>query len=143
MKREEFVKSVKDLVQQYIDNFYEFDENPQIRVNPELLYVELENGYAFLDDIGYSDEVVENAAYAEGDATESSDDYQAKQDYEYYPVRAFLKKVGEHKAVPDEDAINGLADRYFKCPFYPNCTAKSAILLYLCVILDSQEYTDT
>ena len=114
MKREEFVKSVKDLVQQYIDNFYEFDENPQIRVNPELLYVELENGYAFLDDIGYSDEVVENAAYAEGDATESSDDYQAKQDYEYYPVRAFLKKVGEHKAVPDEDAINGLADRYFK-----------------------------
>ena len=113
MKREEFVKSVAELVQLYIDNFERFDENPQLRVNPALLDVEIENGSAFLDDIGLSDEVIENAAYAEGDETESADDFQASQNYEYYPIRTFLKKTGEHTAVPDMDKINQMADKYF------------------------------
>lgn len=113
MKREDFVDSVATLVQEFIDNFASFDENPQIRVNPELKYVEIENGYAYLDDIGYSDEVVENAAYAEGDATESADDFQARQDYDYYPVRALMKKTDAHHAVPDIEKIEKLANRYF------------------------------
>lgn len=113
MKREEFVKSVTDLVQLYINNFDRFDENPQIRVNPSLKYVEIENGSAFLDDIGYSDEVIENAAYAEGDATESATDAQAAQNYDYYPVRKLMKRTGEHKAAPDAVAIEAVADKYF------------------------------
>ena len=102
------------MVQNYIDNFYDFDSNPQLRVNPELLYVEIENGYAYQDDIEYSDEVVENAAYAEGDATESASDYQAKQNYDYYPVKKLIKRAGEHKAVPDTEAIDAVVAEYFK-----------------------------
>lgn len=113
MKREEFVKSVTDLVQGYINNFYNFDSNPQLRVNPEMLYVEIENGYAYQDDLEYSDEVIENAAHAEGDATESADDFQAKQNFDYYPVRRLLKKTGEHSAVPSAEEIEKIADRYF------------------------------
>lgn len=113
MKREEFVKSVVDKVQQYIDNFADFDLNPQIRVNPALLLVELENGYAFEEDIEYSDEVVESAAWAEGDATESADDFQASQNFDYYPVRSFIKMTSDHNGAPDMNAINRMADKYF------------------------------
>lgn len=113
MKKEDFVKAVTDLVQNYINNFYDYDSNPQLRVNPELKYVEIENGYAFQEDIEYSDEVIENAAYAEGDATESSDDFQASQNYDYYPVKKLLKHTGEHSAVPNTEAIAEIADKYF------------------------------
>ena len=113
MKREEFIKAVDDLVQRYIDNFYQFDSNPQLRVNPALKYVELENGYGMQDDLEYSDEVIENAAYAEGDATESADDFQASQNYDYYPVHTFLDRIDEHHVVPSRQAIERLADRYF------------------------------
>ena len=113
MKREEFVKAATELVQNYIQMFSQFDSNPQLRVNPELRLVEIENGYAYQDDIEYSDEVVENAAYAEGDATESASDYQAKQNYDYYPVRKLMKRISEHKFIPDKKAIEKIADKYF------------------------------
>ena len=113
MTREEFTKAVTELVQNYIDNFYNFDANPHLRVNPALKSVEIENGYAYQDDIEYSDEVIENAAYAEGDATESNSDFQASQNYDYYPVKKLLKHIGDHKAVPDHDAIAAVAAHYF------------------------------
>lgn len=115
MKKEEFTDAVRDIVQNYIDNFYRFDSNAQLRVNPELLTVEIEGGNAFLDDIGYSDEVIENAAYAEGDATESADDFQASQNYDYYPVSTLIKHDGaRNSAHPDHEAIEKVADKYFK-----------------------------
>lgn len=114
MKRSEFTGSVIEVIQEYIDNFYEFDKNPMLRVNPELLLVEVENGYAFQQDIGYSDEVIEEAAYAEGDATESSTDYQAKQNFDYYPANDFVKVGADGQGTPDKEAIDKLADKYFK-----------------------------
>ena len=114
MKREEFTTSIKNLVSNYIDDFYDFDSNPQLRVNPELLYVEIENGYAFQEDLGYSDEVIEDAAYAEGDETESADDFQAKQNYDYYPVKDLLLHTADNKVIPNDKAIEGIADKYFK-----------------------------
>ena len=113
MKREEFAKAITDLVQNYINNFYQFDSNAQLRVNPELLYVEIENGNAYLDDIGYSEEVIENAAHAEGDATESASDFQASQDYDYYPVSTLIKHIDARTAVPDPEAIQKIVSTYF------------------------------
>lgn len=113
MKRDEFKKAVTELVQRYIDNFASFDSNAQLRVNPALLLVEIENGYAFQDDIEYSDEVVENAAYAEGDETESASDFQASQDYDYYPIRTFFYVDDQHKGHPDDKVIEELVDKYF------------------------------
>ena len=74
--RKTFVKAISDLVQEYIDNFDRFDSNPQIRVNPELLYVEAIDGSAMLEGIGDSEEAFEDAAYAVGDETMSASDYQ-------------------------------------------------------------------
>lgn len=114
ISKAEFVKSVNELVSNYIQDFFDFDANPQLRINPELLLVEIENGYAFQEDLGYSDEVIENAAYAEGDATESSDDFQAKQNYDYYPVKDFIERNADNQATVNTKAIDALATKYFK-----------------------------
>ena len=114
MKRNEFTTSVAEVVQNYIDDFFDFDKNPMLRVNPLLGLVEVENGYAFQEDTGYSDEVVEEAAAAEGDADMSNTDMQAKQNFDYYPVRLVIKVDDEGNGRPDMAAINRLADRYPK-----------------------------
>ena len=85
-----------------------------LRVNPDLLLVEVENGYGFRDDIDYSNMLIEEAAYVGGDRSESDDDNHAKQDYEYYPVRKFFTVDSEGKGTVDMTAINKLADIYFK-----------------------------
>lgn len=114
MKREDFTQTVHDLVQEYIDNFDRFDSNPQLRVNPELLFVDIINGRDMLNGIGYSEEVIENAAYAEGDETMSSSDYQAKQDPDFYEVKKLLKPSGPNSSIPDDEAIEKIANTYFK-----------------------------
>lgn len=114
MERETFVKAVTDLVQEYIDNWDRFDSNPQIRVNPELLYVEAIDGRAMLEGIGDSDEAIEDATYAHGDESMSATDYQAKENPDFYPIKDLIKPAGHNVSVPDPDAINKLADNYFK-----------------------------
>lgn len=114
MTREDFIKTVHEQVQEYIDNFDRFDSNPQLRVNPELLFTDIINGSDMLNGIGYSEEAIEDAAYAQGDETESASDYQAKQDPDFYEVKKLLKPTGAHTSEPDDDAIGRIADTYFK-----------------------------
>ena len=112
--RKTFIKAVTDLVQEYIDNWDRFDSNPQIRVNPELLYVEAIDGSAMLEGLGDSEEAFEDAAYAQGDETMSASDFQEKQDPDFYPIKDLLKQVGHNLSVPDSDKIEAIADNYFK-----------------------------
>ena len=112
--RKTFVKAISDLVQEDIDNWDRFDSNPQIRVNPELLYVEAIDGSAMLEGIGDSEEAFEDAAYAVGDETMSASDYQEKQDPDFYPIKDLLKPVEHNLSVPDIDKIEKIADEYFK-----------------------------
>lgn len=114
MTREEFITAVAGQVKKYIDLIDEFGDNAQIRVNPPLLYVDLLSNKQYQQAIGFSDEVIENAAYAEGDETMSSEDYQATQDPEFYPVSTLIKKGTLNEMLPDYQAIEKLADRYFK-----------------------------
>ena len=111
--RQQFINSVAQVVQGYIDNFYTFDGNPMLRVNPDLLLVEVENGYGFRDDIDYSNMIIEEAAYVGGDRSESDDDNHAKQDYDYYPVKEFFTVDAQGKGKIDTKAIEALADKYF------------------------------
>ena len=111
--RKIFVKAIADLVKEYIDNFDRFDENPQIRVNPELLYVEAINGNAMLEGIGDSEETFEDAAYAHGDESMSATDFQEKQDPDFYPIKDLLKPTGDHSSMPDIEKIEKIADNYF------------------------------
>lgn len=113
MKREKFVKAITDLVQEYIDNWDRFDSNPQIRVNPELLYVEAIDGSAMLEGIEDSDETIEDAAYAEGDETMTATDFQAKQNPDFYPIKELIKNAGNNVSIPDKEKIEKLANNYF------------------------------
>lgn len=112
--RKTFVKAVTELVQEYIDNWDRFDSNPQIRVNPELLFVEAIDGSAMLEGIGDSEEAFEDAAYAQGDETMSATDFQEKEDPDFYPIKELIKPVGHNISVPDTDKIEAIADEYFK-----------------------------
>lgn len=113
MTRQEFTKQITDNVQLYIDNFYRFKDNPQIRINPSNLAVTLENGSDLLSEIGESDEALEDAAAAEGAANEDSTDFQVKQNPDFYAV-ASLVKVNDGNGTPDAEAIERIVTRYFK-----------------------------
>lgn len=113
MTRQEFITSVEGQVRKYIYLKVDYEPNAQIRVNPTLLYVDLLSGRQFQQAIEFSDEVIENGAYGEGDETMSTDDYQASQDPDFYPVETLVKKSVLGEPIPDMDAINTLADKYF------------------------------
>lgn len=113
INRDAFITSVEGQVKKYIYLKIDYDPNAQIRVNPELKLVDLLSGKQFQQAIGFSDEVIENGAYGEGDETSSADDYQASQDPDFYPVSTLVKKGVLGELLPDMDAIQKLADNYF------------------------------
>lgn len=112
MTREEFIKRVTENVQGYIDNFDRFDSNPQLRVDPESLYVDVVNGIDMAAEIEDSDEAVENAAAAEGAATKEADDAQVRRNPDLYAVKSILRPQGDTD-IPDSKRISEIADTYF------------------------------
>lgn len=113
MTREEFTKTVIDLIQDYIDNAGSFDSNPQLRVNPATLKIMLVKGQDMLAEIEDSNEAVEDAAGAEGSASEDASDFQVRQNPDFYAVKKMVK-VNGNTVVPDITAVNALADIYLQ-----------------------------
>lgn len=113
MKKSEFTEAVTGLVWVYINNTDIKGKNAQIRVNPELLYVDLLSEKEFLDAIAYSQEAIENAAYAHDAAQYEAMDYQAAQNPDLYPAQTLIKKDEAGKTVPDPAKIEELAANYF------------------------------
>lgn len=109
----EFKKIVSDNVQLYIDNFDRFDSNPQIRVNPELLSIDLVNGSDFLSGIADSEEAVEDAAAAGSAESDDAADYQVRQNPDFYPVKKLLDTLPDGKTVPSAKALEEIAKVYF------------------------------
>ena len=114
MKKSEFEQAVTGLVWVYINNEDLQGRNAQITVNPELLYVDLITENEFQDSLLYSQEAIENAAYAHDAAQYEAMDYQASQNPDFYPAWKLITKDTEGKTVPDEEAIAKMADNYFK-----------------------------
>lgn len=112
MDKKEFEAAVTTAVQTYIDNFDRFEPNPQIRVNPVTYFVEPMSGNDFFKEIEDSDEAIENAAYADGMATETADDYQVSQNPDFYPVKNLVKTVAGN-VIPDPEAIGKIVANYF------------------------------
>lgn len=111
MKKTEFIDAVTGLVYVYINNQDGYGKNAQIRVNPELLTVDLFTEKEFLQGLADSEEVIENAAYASRLEDETAADYQAAQNPDFYPVGTLLKKEGQDLR-PDPLAIGALAENY-------------------------------
>lgn len=114
MKKSEFIEAVTGLVWVYINNEDLQGRNAQITVNPELLYVDLITENEFQDALLYSQEAIENAAYAHDAAQYEAMDYQASQNPDFYPAWKLITKDNDGKTVPDSAAIDKIADNYFK-----------------------------
>lgn len=114
MKKSEFIEAVTGLVWVYINNEDLQGRNAQITVNPELLYVDLITEEEFQDALLYSEEVIENAAYAHDAAQYEAEDFQAAQNPDFYPAWKLVTKDADGKTVPDEEAIASMAANYFE-----------------------------
>ena len=113
MKKEEFVKAVTDLVEEYIKNQSNYGDNAQLRVNPALLTVAIDTSNQFLEDLADSQEAIEEAAYVEGDESESAADYQVSENPDYYVMTALVKLVNG-RLIANHTAIEHVAKEYFK-----------------------------
>ena len=112
MKKSEFIEGAEGLVWVWINNRDLQGENAQLRVNPELLYVDFLTEKEFLNSLACAQEAIENAAYAHDAAQYEAADYQAAQNPDYYPMRTLVKTNEEGKTVPDRDKIEEVASNY-------------------------------
>lgn len=103
MDKKEFIENVKRIVSNYADNRDEMQNDPQLRINPLTLHMSVVTAAEMQNEIAYTDEDIDAAAAAEGDATESADDYEARQDPDFYPLRDLLA----------EGAAERIAGNYF------------------------------
>lgn len=103
MDKKEFIDNVKRIVANYADDQFEMPHDPQLRVNPLTLSVSVVTAEEMQNELAYTDEDIEVAAAAQGDAYESADDYEAKQDPDFYPLRTLLR----------DGAVEALAATYF------------------------------
>lgn len=113
MTREEFIRNVTTQVEAYIKSPEIFDNNPQIRVNPDSKESFIINGRDMLSEIADSDEAVENAAIMENAADEEAMDYQVAQNPDFYTVKMLVEVDPNGKTVVDTKAISDIADTYF------------------------------
>lgn len=113
MNRAEFIDVLTGDLWEYINHAHMYGNEAKIRVNPELKFVEIESEKDFLKDLAYSQEVIENAAYAHDAAQYEAEDFQASQNPEFYPAKDYLTKDKDGKTVPDAEKIARLADTYF------------------------------
>ena len=114
MTRNDFSSIINKIVEQYIQSFDLFDSNPQLKINPETLTIQLINGSEMQTDIEYSDEAIEEAAGAETSEYEDAMDAQARRNPDFYAVKRLLKKDESGKAIINEDAVKEILDIYFK-----------------------------
>lgn len=103
MDRKDFTENIKRIVANYEEDRAEMGPDPQLRINPLSLHASVVTAAEMQNEIAYTDEDIEAAAAAEGDETESSDDYEARQDPDFYPLRLLTA----------DGAVDRLADKYF------------------------------
>lgn len=113
MKKDEFLNLLVATVNSYISNFDRYDNNPQIRVNPETLEVAIVNGSNLAEEIEDSDEALENAAIAQGMETQEALEEQVSRNPDFYSVKGLLKPVGDTD-VPNTEALEEIVNVYFK-----------------------------
>ena len=113
MTLEEFTDALVHAVTLYTNSPEYFDADPKLRINPATLDVVAVNGKDALSDIAYSEEAIENAAYADGDATEAASDYQASRNPDFVAIRDYVRTDNEGHLRPDKRKIETLAKTYF------------------------------
>lgn len=98
MDKKEFIDNVTRIINNYAADQLEMQDDPQLRINPMNLHMSVVTAQEMQNEIAYTDEAIDAEAAAEGDMTESSDDYEEKQDPDFYPLRVLLKAGAESVA---------------------------------------------
>lgn len=108
--------SFKNDIINLLHAFVEFGDstagNPQVRIDPQTLYVALANGADFIDEIADTEENIENEAAAESNSAEEAADFQAQRDPDFYPVSRFLT-LQHGKRIINQEAVDRLVDSYY------------------------------
>lgn len=112
MDKKEMTRRITDALNVYIENYDQFDSNPQLRINPATLDVEVVDGSTFFAAIEDSDEAVESAAMAEGAETKDATDYQVKQNPDFHAVKPMLEKGADGRTVPSAERIASIVAEY-------------------------------
>lgn len=114
MTRNDFKTLIDKIIGHYMESFDLFDSNPQLKINPVTLTIQLINGSEMQTDIEYADEAVEEAAGADSDAYEDAMDAQAARNPDFYAVKPLLKKDASGKPTIDQEAVTEIVNIYFK-----------------------------
>lgn len=113
MRKDEFIDAVTAAVNRYLADTALYDFDPQVRVNPVTLSVNLINSREKLAEIAESVETLESAAGAQGEMEEETTEYQVRQNPDFYPVKKLIREGTDGSATPDEEKITAIAAEYF------------------------------
>lgn len=114
MTRDEFTALVRKAIELYMGSFEQYDANPQIKINPATLDIQLVNGSEMFTDIEYSDEAIEEAAGADDPEYEDAMDAQARQNPDFYAVKKLITKDPDGHPTPSAEGIAFIVSTYFK-----------------------------
>lgn len=106
------IHAINGAVERYIEEYDIFDQDPHIRINPASLNVTIVNGRDMLAEIEDSNETVEDAAGAQGAASELSTDFQVTQNPDFYALNRLVIVMDDGHMVQNEDAIKSIAANY-------------------------------
>ena len=112
MTRKELIENINTTLRRYLNATEYYGPDPQLSVNPVTLYVDLATDATRTAGLADSEEALEDAAAAQGDASEAATDFQARENPDYYPVSQFLKYTSGAPTVPDTAAVAALALSY-------------------------------
>lgn len=113
MDRQEFTETLCNIVTNSIEEYDRLGPDTQLSINPVTKYISVDTGGEIDAEIADADEVVEMGAGAERPEQEDADDYQARQNPDFYALSSLVKRDEKGTLIPDNEAINRVITTYF------------------------------
>lgn len=113
MDRQEFTETLRNIVTNSIEEYDRLGPDTQLSINPVTKYISVDTGGEIDAEIADADEVVEIGAGAERPEQEDADDYQARQNPDFYTLSSLVKRDEKGTLIPDNEAINRVITTYF------------------------------
>ena len=113
MDKQEFLETLNNVVANCIEEYAQLGPDAQLSINPVTKYITVDTGDDIQYDIADADETVEMGAGAERPDQEDADDYQARQNPDFYPLIELIKRDDKGHLVPDQEAIDSVIAAYF------------------------------
>lgn len=113
MDKQEFIETLNNIVSNCIEEYGKLGPDAQLAINPITKYITVDTGDDIQYDIADADEAVETAAGAERPEQEDADDYQTRQNSDFYPLIELIKRDDSGHLIPDREAVERVIMTYF------------------------------